>query len=1083
MTVEPGSTLANAADIAPPGIAPPGTAPPPAGEMGRRIWAYDWSKSPLGPMEYWPQSLRTAVSICLGSRFPMMLWWGPELTNIYNDAFIPVLGGWHPNALGKSGRDVWADTWPVIGQQVEEVMKRGGSTLNERVRLVYTRHGYPETTWFTWSFGPIYDESGSVGGLFNTCHEDTQHVLAERERDRLADQRRLALDAAQMGWWHYDPATKIATFDERYGEIFALTGPQRPIDVAMRRVHPEDLPGLWAKVEAALDPHDPQPYAGEFRIVLDDGSVRWAEAYGAVEFEGEGEQRRAVSFVGTVRDVTAHKAEETERAKAEAALRESEQRLSAILENTTAMVYVVDANDRFQFINRRWEAMFGLTNAMTAGRSVFEFFPRETADSFAANNRKVLESGETLTSEEVVPQEDGLHTYVSVKVPLFDAHGEPYAVCGISTDITDRTRTEERLRRTHDTFYKLIQNDPFGVYVVDADFRLRQVSLGAQKVFATVPDPLLGRDFAEVLRHVWAEPFATEAIETFRHTLATGEPYVAPSTVRQRQDTDDVEAYDWRIERVRLPDGRYGVVCYFYDLSERQQFEAALRDSEERFRQLADAMPQIVWVTRADGYHEYFNRRWYEFTGAPDGTTDGEGWNALFHPKDRERAWAAWRHSLTTGEPYEIEYRLRHHSGEYRWTLGRALPILDADGAVARWYGTCTDIDALKQLQREREDLLARERVARAEAERASEAKSEFLATLSHELRTPLAPVMLTVSLLENHPALASELREDVATIRRNVELESRLISDLLDLTRIEKGKLQLDEQDVDVHLVLRSAVDICQREASAHLVTDLRARRHVVRGDSTRLQQVFWNLIINAIKFTGEQGTITVRSANTGEGCIRVEVSDTGVGIDPAVLPRLFTAFEQGEVRAARQQAGLGLGLSISKKLAELHGGTITASSEGRGKGATFAVELPTVEALVPPPTAQPVRPSHAFRPLDVLLVEDHEGTLNVMLRLLRGLGHRVTGVTSAASAVAAAQQGEADLMICDLGLPDGSGLDVMRAVRDKFEGRAVALTGYGMESDIGASRAAGFAEHLTKPVDLAALEAAIDRLVVSKK
>ena len=1051
--------------------------------MVGRINAFDWSRTPLGPMEHWPQSLRTAVSICLGSRFPMMLWWGPELTNIYNDAFIPVLGGWHPGALGKSGRDVWAETWPVIGQQVEEVMQRGGSTLNERVRLVYTRHGYPETTWFTWSFGPIYDESGGVGGLFNTCHEDTQQVLAERERDRLADQRRLALDAAQMGWWHYDPETRIATFDKRYGEIFALTGPQRPIEVAMRRVHPEDLPGMWAKVEAALNPADPQPYAGVFRIVLDDGSVRWAEAYGAVDFEGEGEQRRAVSFVGTVRDVTAHKAEETERAKAEAALRQSEQRLSAIMDNTTAIVYVVDDDDRFQFINRRWRAMFGMTNEMATGRSVFEFFPKETADHFAANNRKVLESGETLTSEEVVPQVDGLHTYVSVKVPLFDAEGKAYAVCGISTDITDRKRIEERLRRAHDTFYHLIQNDPFGVYVVDADFTLRQVSLGAQKVFATVPRPLLGRDFAEVLRCVWAEPFATEAIETFRRTLDTGKSYVAPSTVKHRQGTGEVEAYDWRIERITLPDGRFGVVCYFYDLSERQQFEAALRESEERFRQLADAMPQMVWVTRPDGYHEYFNRRWYEFTGVPEGSTDGDGWNGLFHPDDRVRAWEAWRHSLGTGEAYEIEYRLRHLSGEYRWTLGRALAIRDADGAVARWFGTCTDIDTLKQLQREREELLERERAARAEAEQASEAKSEFLATLSHELRTPLTPVMLTVSLMENHPALPQALREDVATIRRNVELESRLISDLLDLTRIERGKLQLDEQDVDLHLVVRAAIDICRREALANLVTDLGAVKHVVRGDSTRLQQVFWNLVINAIKFTGEHGTITVRSINPDKGLVRIEVIDTGVGIDPAVLPRLFTAFEQGEVRAARQQAGLGLGLSISRRLVEMHGGTISASSGGRGKGAMFAVELPTVNALAVPPVAKPAERARTAKALNVLLVEDHAPTLTAMTRLLQGIGHQVTGVSSAALAVAAAREGGFDLMVCDLGLPDGSGLEVMRQVRDLLDGRAIALTGYGMESDVTASRAAGFAEHLTKPVDLAALEAAISRLVAQGK
>jgi signal transduction histidine kinase/CheY-like chemotaxis protein len=389
----------------------------------------------------------------------------------------------------------------------------------------------------------------------------------------------------------------------------------------------------------------------------------------------------------------------------------------------------------------------------------------------------------------------------------------------------------------------------------------------------------------------------------------------------------------------------------------------------------------------------------------------------------------------------------------------------------------------------ERARLFEAERRARAEAERASEAKSEFLATLSHELRTPLTPVLLTVSLMESHPGLPEDLREDVATIRRNVELESRLISDLLDLTRVSRGKLQLDTQDVDLHLILRAAIDICQREASARLSLDLRAARHMVRGDSTRLQQVFWNLINNAQKFTPPEGSITVRSTNAGDNRIRVEVIDTGTGIDAALLPRLFNAFEQGEGRTAWQQAGLGLGLAISRKLAEAHGGTVTASSAGRGHGATFTVELPVVDVFVPEvvPPAHPresggagaeTRAAAAGPSLAVLVVEDHEPTLRIMSKLLRGLGHRVTGATTVASATAAARQDGFDLIISDLGLPDGSGLDVMRQLRDRFEGRAIALTGYGMESDIAASRDAGFVEHITKPVDLTKLQGAIERV-----
>src|SRR5687767_6821833 len=509
-------------------------------------------------------------------------------------------------------------------------------------------------------------------------------------------------------------------------------------------------------------------------------------------------------------------------------------------------------------------------------------------------------SGGEFQSETVDRRRDGTSFPIEVIGTPLTINGQPHLM-SVIRDITERKQAEEQLRRSHDTFYNLIQNNPFGVYVVDADFRLRQVSLGSRKVFGGI-SPLLGRDFAEVLRAVWAEPFASEAIARFRHTLDTGEPFASPSTVEQRQGTGELEGYDWRIERITLPDGRFGVVCYFYDLSQRLQWEEAIRASEARFRQLADAMPQIVWVTRPDGYHEYYNRRWYEFTGVPDGSTDGEGWNALFHPDDQPHAWQRWRHSLATGEPYEIEYRLRHKSGEYRWTLGRALPIRDDRGGIERWFGTCTDIDAIQRLTAEREHLLERERDARAEAEAANRAKDKFLAVLSHELRTPLSPVVMSIPAMELDPEMPFKFRDDLAMVRRNIELEVKLIDDLLDLSRVTSGKLRLQMQPVRVHELLRHVVQSSASEAAGkrlHVRQELGAENDVLSGDPARLQQVFWNLLRNAVKFTPEGGEVVVRTGNSDGGRrLLVEVKDTGVGITPDVLPRIFEAFEQGGLR-----------------------------------------------------------------------------------------------------------------------------------------------------------------------------------------
>src|SRR5678815_4807296 len=250
------------------------------GEMAERVRAFDWASTPLGVPEQWPQSLRVAVGICLNSRFPMFVWWGPHLINIYNDAYVPMLGKRHPAALGKPAQPTWADIWHIVGPQAEAVMLRGEATWNERVLLVMERHGYTEETWFTWSYSPIPDDKGGIGGLFCAVTEDTPRVIAERERDRLAGQKQLALDAAAMGWWHYDPQTKISMWDERYAEIFGVSGSGSHNEEILKLLHPDDLPMVWAKVEAALDPHNPQPFSVEYRVNRGDGSMRWVEAHG-----------------------------------------------------------------------------------------------------------------------------------------------------------------------------------------------------------------------------------------------------------------------------------------------------------------------------------------------------------------------------------------------------------------------------------------------------------------------------------------------------------------------------------------------------------------------------------------------------------------------------------------------------------------------------------------------------------------------------------------------------------------------------------------------------------------------------------
>lgn len=368
-------------------------------------------------------------------------------------------------------------------------------------------------------------------------------------------------------------------------------------------------------------------------------------------------------------------------------------------------------------------------------------------------------------------------------------------------------------------------------------------------------------------------------------------------------------------------------------------------------------------------------------------------------------------------------------------------------------------------------------------AEAASRAKDRFLAVLSHELRTPLTPVLLTVSLLESNAQLPDEIRTDLKVVHNNVEMEARLIDDLLDLTRITSGKLQLRPQTVDAHLLLSGAVDICRRDDRPADRCDLLATDHHVLADPGRLQQVFWNLLNNAHKFTPADGTVSVRSYNAPDGRLVVEVADSGIGIDPEILPKLFDAFEQGDPQTGRQFGGLGLGLTICKALVEAQGGTLTAHSAGRGQGATFTVALPTVSTSVPADepadtSGDAIKARPAKAGLRVLVVEDHAPTRKAMARLLSGLGHQAVCAGSVAEALDAAQRDTLDLIISDLNLPDGTGHELMRSVSRSTPVKGIALSGYGMEEDVRASLDAGFTEHLTKPIDISALKAALTRI-----
>ncbi len=424
----------------------------------------------------------------------------------------------------------------------------------------------------------------------------------------------------------------------------------------------------------------------------------------------------------------------------------------------------------------------------------------------------------------------------------------------------------------------------------------------------------------------------------------------------------------------------------------------------------------------------------------------------------------------------------------------RVSPLVGHPAVGGGWLLVVHDITTRRRSEADHARSIL-EQAARAEAEAANREKDRFLATLSHELRTPLSPILATVAALLDRPETPEAIRPALEMIRRNVNLEVRLIDDLLDLTRVRGGKLHLKLELVDAHELIHRVAEICRddlNQARLALVLELTARRHDIHADPIRLQQVFWNLVKNAIKFTPAGGIITIRTHTGGPatalngqhmpGRLVIEVIDTGIGIEPAALPRIFEMFDQGSAEATRRSGGLGLGLTISRSIVERHGGCLSAASDGPGHGSTFTVELPTASA--PPrggvPMIEPIeetgKPSqHALR---ILLVDDNADTRLALSELLTRRGHHVQVADGVVSAAHLAAANPFDLLISDIELADGTGLQLLRSIRSDRPIAAIALSGLGSSDDLEMSRSAGFAMHLMKPIDLPALEAAIDRL-----
>ena len=793
--------------------------------------------------------------------------------------------------------------------------------------------------------------------------------------------------------------------------------------------------------------------------------------------------------------------ETTEKVLAQRSREEEMTQLQRLFEQAPSFMAVVHGPDHVYALSNHANARL-VGHRPLMGRTVREAFPELEGQGYFELLDRVYQSGEPFIGRRMpatfqkaagAPPEQRFVDFIFQ--PILDANGRSSGIFIEGYDVTEQKLAEDALRLSEQRalasaelaetegrrLQAVLEAVPVAIIVADAGGRLVRMNSANRALWGDHPLSTGVDGYAE-WKGWWADGSARHGQrlqprdwamaralcgEASPRDIIEIEPFGRPG-VRRTIINHGAAVRDARGEII-------GAVVAQLDITDSARLQAALRDSEAKFRTIADAMPQMVWSTRADGHHDYYNQRWYEYTGAREGATDGTAWNDMFHPDDRERARERWQHSLESGEPYEVEYRLRHHSGQYRWTLGRALPVRDDKGGIIRWMGTCTDIHEQKLIQ----DALR-------ESDRR---KDEFLAMLAHELRNPLAPISSAAELLARIGHDPARIAQIGGIISRQARHMTGLIEDLLDVSRVTRGLVSLNRVEVDIKPAIAEAMEQVRPllEARGHrLETHLDSAHALVLGDRKRLVQVIANILTNAAKYTPNGGHIVLR-LDTDEDEVTIAVRDNGIGMSAGLLERAFDLFTQGERSADRTQGGLGIGLALVQSLVRLHGGTITAHSAGEGRGSEFVVRLPrhAAQDRERQPAARGIAPADAGTALRILVVDDNIDAAQLLAMVLEQAGHAVQVEHQSMQALQRARQFLPQVCLLDIGLPDIDGTELLQRLR-RLPGMDaacfIAITGYGQPQDRAAALAAGFHRHLVKPVDTGELLALLADLPATR-
>jgi PAS domain S-box-containing protein len=880
------------------------------GEMAERIRRYPWETTAIGAISGWSETLLCAINMMLESQFPMLLIWGPEMVVLYNDACIPLEGERHPDALGRTGQECWPEAWHILAPKLKSVLEQGARLYFENELIPILRQGSLTDFYWTYSYSPVRDGAGAIRGIFVVSHDVTAKLKAERERDTVTANLKNVLESTTDGLVVLDKQGRYTYANEQAARIVAL--------------RPEEMLG---RTQWELFPHATSSEFGrQYREALETGTPRHFDSFYPEPLNTWFECHCYPSEHGVsiyFRDVTEKK--ETERA-----LRVSESRFRKLFESDMMGVAIPDRFGAFRESNDELLRMTGFTREdQEAGLVRWDTMtPPEYAHLDREHIQQAAERGSCAPYEKEYIRKDGSRLPILCGYALLEESEDEYV--GFVLDLSEQKQAERELREREERFRALAESLPQLIWMANSE---GETTYCNPRVFE-----YFGLAAGETGIPSWRERFQPEDVENifgaWGRSIERSEPYQVEYRLRRHDGV--YRHFLARAVPVRDEAGdveRWIGSCT--DIHDQKLAERGLREREERFRILADSLPQLIWMTDDLGENTYCNQRYLDYLGVTEAERTGIQWLDLVHPDDLAPTLKIWHQSVETGVPYLNEFRLRRKDGMFRYFLARAVPFRNDVGQIERWIGSLTDTHEQKLA----EDALRRsEKLATA---------GRFAASIAHEINNPLAAVtnLLYLALLD------SSLKTDTKNYLQTAEEELRRVAHITTQT-LQFHKQSHSPAPTDLGDIADSVLILFgQRLASRNIRVNAEWERGAVAnclGDEMR--QVIANLVSNAMDAMPYGGSLRVRVKRTRSWAkeraagVKIVVADSGHGVSPAVMEHLFEPFV-----STKEDTGIGLGLWVSNGIVLKHGGSIRVRSRAEGKpsGTVFTVFIPAASIV----------------------------------------------------------------------------------------------------------------------------------------